>query len=101
MKAIWYTIKNIPKLYMTFRQELKDMKQHEKDVAKYGGLEILLRHFEEAMEVNMPDEMKKLYLVELMRVYNQMDYNEKDEVHESALKKYCSDYNVEYIGRDG
>ena len=101
MRAIWYTIKNIPKLYMTFRRELKDMKQHEKDVAKYGGLEILLRHFEEAMEVNMPDEMKKMYLVELIRVYNEMDYDEKDEVHVSALKKYCNDYNVEYIGRDG
>lgn len=101
MKAVWYTIKNIPKLYMSFRQELKEMKQHEKDVAEYGGLEILLRHFEEAMEVDIPDEMKKIYLMELIRVYNGMDYNEKDEVHVNALKKYCSDYNVEYIGRDG
>tara|TARA_A100001201_G_scaffold143181_2_gene143741 strand:+ start:3455 stop:3760 length:306 start_codon:yes stop_codon:yes gene_type:complete len=101
MKAIWYTIKNIPKLYLTFRRELKDMKQQEKDIATYGGLEILLRHFEEAVNTEIPDEMKAIYLSELMRVYNDMDYNEKDEVHVSALKKYCKDYNVEYIRRDG
>lgn len=101
MKAIWLTIKNIPKLYMTFRRELKDMKQHEKDVAKYGGLEILLRNFEEAMEFEVPNEIKALYLTELISVYNEMEYNEKDALHESALKKYCSEYNVEYIRRDG
>jgi len=101
MKAIWYTIKNIPKLYLTFREEIKRAKQHDKDVKMYGGLEILLRHFEEAVDSDLPEELKSLYLTELIQVYNNMDYNTKDDVHVSALKKYCNDYNVEYIRRDG
>lgn len=101
MKAIWLTIKNIPKLYKTFRSELKDRKQQQKDIQTYGGLEILLRNFEEAIEFEVPQELKGLYLTELMHIYNDMEYNEKDEQHVNALKKYCSDYNVEYIKRDG
>jgi hypothetical protein len=101
MKAIWLTIKNIPKLYLTFREEIKSMNKQKKDIAEYGGLEILLRNFEEAMEFDVPNELKTLYLTDLMNVYNGMEYNEKDAVHLSALKKYCSEYNVEYIRRDG
>ena len=101
MKAIWLTIKTIPKLYLTFRREIKDMKKQKADIQKYGGLEILLRNFEEAMEFEVPDEIKALYLTELISIYNGMEYNEKDALHESALKKYCSEYNVEYIRRDG
>jgi len=101
MKAIWLTIKNIPRLYLTFRREIKYANKQEKDIAKYGGLEILLRNFEEAMEFDVPDEIKTLYLTELINVYNDMEYNEKDATHLSALKKYCSEYNVEYIRRDG
>lgn len=101
MKAIWLTIKNIPKLYKTFRSELKDVKKQRKDIQTYGALEILLRNFEEALEWEIPQELKGLYLTELMTIYNDMEYNEKDEQHVSALKKYCSDYNVEYIKRDG
>lgn len=101
MKAIWLTIKNIPRLYLTFRREIKDMKKQKTDIQKYGGLEILLRNFEEAMEFEVPDEIKALYLTELISIYNEMEYNEKDALHESALKKYCSEYNVEYTRRDG
>jgi hypothetical protein len=101
MKAIWLTIKNIPRLYLTFRREIKDMKKQKADIQKYGGLEILLRNFEEAMEIDVPNEIKAMYLTELISVYNEMEYNEKDTLHESALKKYCSEYNVEYIRRDG
>lgn len=101
MKAIWLTIKNIPRLYLTFRREIKDMKKQEVDIQKYGGLEILLRNFEEAMQFDVPNEIKAMYLTELINVYNDMEYNEKDALHESALKKYCSEYNVEYIRRDG
>lgn len=101
MKVLWLTLKNIPHLYLQFRSELKQQKKQLKDIEKHGNLEVMLRHFEEAIETDMPHEIIRLYLTELVGVYQGLEYDTKDIKHESALKKYCSDYNVKYTRRDG
>lgn len=94
MKALWYTIKNIPKLYFQFRKEIKASNEYAKSIAKNGLLDTMLREFEE-LEEHMPYALCQMTLQALLEQYKE-NGEERDKVHEVALHNYCDKYAVEY-----
>ncbi len=94
MRAIWLTIRNIPNLYFSFRNEIKESKKYNNAIKTYGILDTMLREFEQ-IEEDMPDQLCQIALEHLVMQYKEMG-EERDKVHESALKKYCEQYAVDF-----